>query len=72
MTADDLAAARARLALSTGDFARLVGARNRSTVTRWENGERSVPESVALLLAIMRLFPEIEAYMIEGRLRAPG
>ncbi len=67
MTPADLRAARLRLNLGTDAFARLVGATSRSTVTRWENGERAIPESVALLLAIMDLFPDVADYMLRGR-----
>ena len=67
MTPADLRAARERLGLSTADFARVIGAGDRSVIWRWETGSRAVPESVALLLAMVEAVPGARSWLM-GRL----
>lgn len=54
MTAAQFRAALARLKLSQLGAARLFGADGR-TARRWALGERSIPETVAILLRLMVL-----------------
>ena len=68
MSPADLRSARLRLGLSTDEAARVLGQSNRSTITRWENGERAIPEAVAILLAIADAVPGAREWLME---RAP-
>ncbi len=71
MSPADLRSARARLGLSTDEAARVLGQSNRSTITRWENGERAIPEAVALLLGLADAVPGVREWLMK-RGRACG
>ncbi len=64
MSPADLSSARRRLGLSTDEAARVLGAASRSTICRWENGDRAIPESVALLLKLADAVPEAKAWLM--------
>lgn len=56
MTPPEITAARERLGLTIGQAAYLIGV-NRRTFSRWERGERDMPETAARLLLTFGLIP---------------
>jgi DNA-binding transcriptional regulator YiaG len=58
VTADDIRAVRARLGLTIGAGARLVGVQTR-TWERWEQGVRAIPAAVQRLLWAVERDPSL-------------
>lgn len=56
MTPPDITATRERLGLTIGQAAYLVGVARR-TFSRWESGQRDMPETAARLLLTFELIP---------------
>ena len=70
MTPADLRAARTRLNLTQAEFSRALRV-ERSTVMRWEDGTRAIPEMAVIVLGMVRDVPGALAWLME-RGRACG
>jgi len=59
--------------LSQRDLAELVGTRSARTVRRWEHSERDIPDSAAIIMAMIRQDEQRidEIYSIRGELNLP-
>lgn len=67
LSPEDFTAIRHALALTADELAKLLGV-DRRTVSRWELGQREIPQPTQMLMVLMDTQPEV--YRLATRLAA--